>query len=82
MPGWQAYVAGVVWALEEAGHRVDGADLVLTSDVPTGPGCRRRPLWSAAVLTALADLNDLDIAAGPGQAGPTLRTSSSAPRPD
>src|SRR5829696_7226635 len=33
MAGWQAYVAGVVWALQEAGHRVGGADLVLTSDV-------------------------------------------------
>ncbi|MFZ1114260.1 MAG: galactokinase family protein, partial [Propionibacteriaceae bacterium] len=38
MTGWQAYVAGVVWALKEAGHRIDGADLVLTSDVPKGAG--------------------------------------------
>ena len=27
MTGWQAYVAGVVWALEEAGHRIDGAPI-------------------------------------------------------
>ena len=38
MTGWQAYVAGVVWALEQAGHRIGGADLVLTSDVPVGAG--------------------------------------------
>jgi galactokinase len=62
MTGWQAYVAGVVWALEEAGHRVGGADLVLTSDVPEGAGLSSSAALECAVLTALADLNDLNIA--------------------
>ncbi len=62
MTGWQAYVAGVVWALEEAGYRVGGADLVLTSDVPEGAGLSSSAALECAVLTALADLNDLDIA--------------------
>ncbi len=62
MTGWQAYVAGVVWALQEAGHRVDGADLVLISDVPEGAGLSSSAALECAVLTALADLNDLDIA--------------------
>src|SRR5215207_5282124 len=62
MAGWQAYVAGVVWALQEAGHRVGGADLVLTSDVPEGAGLSSSAALECAVLTALADLNDLDIA--------------------
>ena len=61
MVGWQAYVAGVVWALQEAGHRVGGADLVLTSDVPEGAGLSSSAALECAVLTALADLNDLDI---------------------
>ena len=61
MPGWQAYVAGVVWALQEAGYRVDGADLVLTSDVPEGAGLSSSAALECSVLTALADLNDLDI---------------------
>jgi galactokinase len=61
MVGWQAYVAGVVWALQEAGHRVEGADLVLTSDVPEGAGLSSSAALECAVLTALADLNDLDI---------------------
>ncbi|MEU1221678.1 galactokinase, partial [Streptomyces microflavus] len=54
--GWAAYPAGVVWALREAGHPVTGADIALTSTVPTGAG-----LSSSAALeivTALA-LNDL-----------------------
>ncbi|MFJ4503221.1 galactokinase [Streptomyces sp. NPDC088864] len=54
--GWAAYPAGVVWALREAGHPVTGADIQLTSTVPTGAGLSS----SAAleVVTALA-LNDL-----------------------
>ncbi|MFD5098394.1 galactokinase [Streptomyces albidochromogenes] len=54
--GWAAYPAGVVWALREAGHAVGGADIHLTSTVPTGAGLSS----SAAleVVTALA-LNDL-----------------------
>ncbi len=62
MTGWQAYVAGVVWSLEEAGHDIGGADLVLTSDVPTGAGLSSSAALECAVLTALADLNDLEIA--------------------
>lgn len=55
--GWAAYPAGVVWALREAGHDVSGgADIHLSSTVPTGAGLSS----SAAleVVTALA-LNDL-----------------------
>jgi galactokinase len=61
MAGWQAYVAGVVWALQEAGHQVSGADLVLSSDVPEGAGLSSSAALECAVLTALADLNDLEI---------------------
>jgi galactokinase len=61
MAGWQAYVAGVIWVLRQAGHPVAGADLVLNSDVPEGAGLSSSAALECAVLTALADLNDLDI---------------------
>ena len=61
MSGWQAYVAGVVWALAEADHEIGGADLVLTSDVPLGAGLSSSAALECATVSALADLNDLDI---------------------
>jgi galactokinase len=61
MSGWQAYVAGVVWALSEAGHTVGGADLVLTSDVPIGAGLSSSAALECATLTVLADLGRLSI---------------------
>jgi galactokinase len=61
MSGWQAYVAGVVWALAEAGHEIRPADLVLTSDVPLGAGLSSSAALECATVTALTDLNDLDI---------------------
>nr|WP_300150295.1 galactokinase [Propionicimonas sp.] len=59
--GWHSYLAGVVWALREAGHEVGGADLVLTSDVPLGAGLSSSAAIECAALAALADLNGLDI---------------------
>jgi galactokinase len=60
--GWSAYVAGVVWALDRAGYQVAGADLVLTSDVPVGAGLSSSAALECAVLTALVDLNAIEIA--------------------
>jgi galactokinase len=61
MAGWQAYVAGVVWALQEAGHQVGGADLVLSSDVPIGAGLSSSAALECATLATLADLDGLEI---------------------
>ena len=59
--GWAGYVAGVVWALREAGHAVPGANLAVTSDVPVGAGLSSSAALECATLGALVDLGNLDI---------------------
>ncbi|BCJ37701.1 galactokinase [Actinocatenispora thailandica] len=61
LAGWSAYVAGVVWAMHEAGHRVAGAELFIDSDVPLGAGLSSSHALECAVLGALTDLSDVDI---------------------
>ncbi|AQT78885.1 galactokinase [Mycolicibacterium litorale] len=51
--GWAAYVAGVIWALRQAGHRVDGGTMSITSDVETGSGLASSAALGCAVLGAL-----------------------------
>jgi galactokinase len=61
VPGWAAYVAGVVWALRRAGHDVPPARIALGSDVPVGAGLSSSAALECAVLTALVDLGGLDL---------------------
>ncbi|PWR07163.1 galactokinase [Micromonospora acroterricola] len=61
--GWGAYVAGVVWALREAGHPVPGARLAIASDVPLGSGLSSSAALESAVLAALLDLGGLELPA-------------------
>ncbi|WP_460066510.1 galactokinase [Streptomyces sp. YKOK-I1] len=59
--GWTAYPAGVVWALREAGHPVTGADIHLTSTVPTGAGLSSSAAIEVVVALALNDLYELGL---------------------
>jgi len=61
--GWAAYVAGTVWALGEAGHRLRGADLVVESDLPAGAGLSSSAALTCGVASALTDVAGLDLAA-------------------
>jgi len=59
--GWAAYVAGVVWAMQRAGHKVTGADLLLRSDVPVGAGLSSSAALECAVAVALDGLGGLGL---------------------
>ncbi len=61
MAGWAAYVAGVFWALGDAGHRLPGVDLWICSEVPVGAGLSSSAALECAVAVALRDLAGLDI---------------------
>ncbi|OBI31399.1 galactokinase [Mycobacterium sp. E1386] len=52
--GWAAYVAGVVWALRQAGHPVPGGAMRITSDVAIGSGLSSSAALECAALGAIA----------------------------
>ena len=59
--GWLGYLAGVGWALTEAGHRVPGLDVVLDSDVPIGAGLSSSAAIECAVAVAWEDIAGLGL---------------------
>ncbi|SDS77425.1 galactokinase [Paraoerskovia marina] len=59
--GWPAYVVGVAWALEQAGHSVVGFDVAVDSCVPYGAGLSSSAALESAVAVALDDLAGLGL---------------------
>ncbi len=63
--GWAAYVAGVFWALREAGYAVSGADVAVASSVPLGAGLSSSAALECSVAAALSDLDGIGLLADP-----------------
>jgi galactokinase len=59
--GWAAYVAGVTWALRDAGHPVRGGRMSVTGGVEMGSGLASSAALECAALGALADAAGLDL---------------------
>jgi galactokinase len=52
--GWAGYVAGVMWALRQAGYPVPGGAMSITSDVEMGSGLSSSAALECATLGAIA----------------------------
>jgi galactokinase len=59
--GWAGYVAGVIWSLREAGHRIMGGTMSIASDVEMGSGVSSSAALECAVIGALATAADLRV---------------------
>jgi galactokinase len=57
--GWASYVAGVAWALREAGVAVPGLDVCVDSTVPLGAGLSSSAALECSVAVAIAHLAGL-----------------------
>ncbi|AGB26496.1 galactokinase [Mycobacterium sp. JS623] len=59
--GWAGYVAGVIWALHDAGHRIRGGTMSITSDVEMGSGVSSSAALECAVIGALTAGADVQL---------------------
>jgi galactokinase len=58
---WSDYVGGVAIMLERAGHRLNGADLMIDGDLPMGSGLSASAALEVSVGYALADMSNVDV---------------------
>jgi len=58
---WANYPLAVAWALEEAGHRLSGANMYVAGDVPLGAGLSSSAAIEVSAGFALLDISGLTI---------------------
>lgn len=59
--GWGGYLAGVSWALSEAGYTLPGLQLAVASDVPTGSGLSSSAALEVAAARAWGAAGGIDF---------------------
>lgn len=59
--GWPAYVAGVVWALQQEGVDAPGLDIVVDSRVPVGAGLSSSAALECAVALGVCTVVGLEL---------------------
>lgn len=60
--GWSAYVAGVFWALQQAGYEPLGMDMMVQTEVPQGAGLSSSAALECATALAAAEISGHQIA--------------------
>jgi galactokinase len=60
--GWGGYIAGVAWALAEAGFTLSGVACAVVSDVPTGGGLSSSAALEVAMARAWRELGGFALA--------------------
>ncbi len=58
---WANYPQGVAWALAEKGHQLQGADLVISGDVPIGAGLSSSAALEVASVRMFGELSGLRL---------------------
>lgn len=58
--GFQEYLKGMAWALQEAGYRLAGWEGVMTGDVPRGSGLSSSAALELATARAFYEVSDFD----------------------
>ncbi len=58
-PRWMGYVAGVAWAMQEAGFHLEGWDGVVVGDVPIGAGLSSSAALELAAAQAFATTSSI-----------------------
>ncbi len=58
---WSNYVRGVAWALGQAGQSIEGADLLISNDVPMGAGLSSSAALEVATAFGLLRLSGLEM---------------------
>jgi galactokinase len=56
---WFAYIAGVAWAMLDAGHEIGGMDLVVDGDLPPGSGLSSSAALEMATARALCEVSGI-----------------------
>jgi galactokinase len=58
---WSDFIRGVAAVLQNAGYRLDGADLVIHGEVPLGAGLSSSASLEVATALALSSLSGIDV---------------------